>query len=286
MGILHSTNAVCGSIFVLLLSSSTLTTYAADRLADQRSRLGSIPAGMTAAEVIRRLGEPDEKRTLGKNGLLDGVRYARADRSEIEEAERWAYGPLGKGLFAATGLVSFDSTGTVVWAQPADCFCSAIDRLPNVIESSGDEAAKGPGGIVCQIKAIMPAPRAPVFDKFQVTVNIQNVSPDRLNVKHPAADHIRSLLIVRVFDRDGRTLFREDNARYSAAFPQGTDRTLSFAGRSETSETFDVAPGHGFGALPPGEYSLIVYFPFKEHEYYASNRFRFSVADTKKQHDR
>src|SRR5206468_1166016 len=72
------------------------------------------------------------------------------------------------------------------------------------------------------------------------------------------------------YDATGTLLFRLDEMRYHSpiTFDSAKWPVLAVDPGKELSSPLYFSPSHGFGPLPPGKYSLRVYFPFDEGEYY------------------
>ncbi len=246
-------------------------------LQERRKRLAALEAGMTADEVIRAVGKPDEVRRIRADQLLDGMRL-------YGETERWAYGILGKGMFAAVGYVGMDSNGKVVAAVPADDFARAWWPGPVQVAARTDSAMETPSKRSLQLGPVKTLPAAGgTTARLQTTVTLKNAGTERFELKHDAASAMRRFFVIEIQDAQGNLLFREDQMRYHSPVSIDPARwpVLSVPTGKEIPEELILSPAHGFGPLPPGPYSVRVYFPLEKGKYYPSNRVPFDVSVTK-----
>lgn len=253
-----------------------------DTLQDRRKRLVSVK-GMTAEQVLKTLGKPDEVRRVPEGGVLDGVHHGTPDASEVE---RWAYGRVAKGEFARVGIVSLNRDGKVVIARSPDVF-SGADELPERVLPKGDPAVATPSKMSCHIGSAQYIPSEKVSVKgigtwtgpegLKMTVALKNAGSTAYELKHDAATSVVGLLIVELYDAGGVLLFRDNYLRYHSTFSFDPAKwpVLSVPAGREKSEEFVFRPDREFGPLPAGKYSVRVYFPFEEGKYYPSNLVRF-----------
>ena len=73
------------------------------------------------------------------------------------ETERWAYGILGKGLFAKVGYVSLDRNGNVIAAEPADR-CLRFRKRFEQVSATSDKAAVTSSKMSCHLGPIEIVP--------------------------------------------------------------------------------------------------------------------------------
>lgn len=275
------------SVVLVLLCSGAMAPGKGDdtskaALRDLRRRLGGLSAGMTSQDVLKAIGRPDEVRPVGGDRLLDGSRLGGDLPGTGPETERWAYGVLGKGLFARAGYVAIDRNGKVVAAVPADCFAGPVWKVLDLVTPKGDEAVASPGNLSCRAGSVTIEPRAGESTEcFNMAITIKNNGRRRFELKHDAANSPRRFLVVEMYDAEGTLLFRDDEMRYHS--PIRSDPAdypvLSIKPGREIAIPLSFLPAHGFGSFPPGRYSLRVYFPFEEWRYYPSNAVRFEIKE-------
>lgn len=279
-------------VAVMLALPASVAMAAADQaeepkknLQAKRKRLSELKDGMDSKQVIEILGKPDEVRQIPKDHLLDGTQLVGDPRTPDlgPETQRWAYGVLGKGMFAAVGYVSMDRNGKVVAAMPADCF--AKSKLPHRVRPSSDKAVETPAKLRCHLGTveIIPA-KGETAGGLKTTVKLTNGGKERFVLKHDAARSIARFLLIEVYDAERTLLFRDYMMSYHAPFSPDPSKwpELTIPPGAEKSEQFHVSPSHGFGRLPAGNYSMRVYFPFIEQKFYPSNLVRFKVPGRKK----
>ena len=253
----------------------------AERLQEERKRLAGLQAGMTSDQVLKVLGKPDEIRRLTEGQLLDGKRLS-GEPDYGPETERWAYGILGKGLFAKVGYVSIDHNGKVIAAMPADqCLHTKKDPFERVAATS-DEAVATSSKMSCHIGplAIVP-PEGESTGAFTTRVTLKNAGKEPFELKYRAAPSIDALLLIEVYDSAGTMLFREDNMLHHLRIDSDARQRplLSIPPGKEKSDNCSIYPAFGFGRLPPGQYSVRAYFPLEKAKYYPSNLVRFEVKE-------
>ena len=254
-------------------------------LAEQRKRLADVHRGMSAEQVLKKLGKPDEMRRVPNSGILDGVGYGTNGAPEVE---RWAYGTLGKGMFARVGFVSLDRNGQVLIARSPDVFSDRAERLFERVLPKDEQAVPTPSKMSCQVGHVQYIPFETVTLKgpigtftapegVKMTVTLKNAGPTAFELKHGAATGVVVLLLVELYDAGGVLLFRENYLRYLStySFDPAKWPVLSVPAGRERSEEFVFRPDEAFGPLPAGKYSLRVYFPFEEKKYYPSNLVSF-----------
>jgi hypothetical protein len=250
------------------------------KLQGLRQRLARLKAGMSAEQVLQALGKPDEVRRVTDDRLLDGTRLLGDQQGIGPETERWAYGILGKGAFARIGFVSLDRNGKVVAVVPADCFSSPSWPLPALVPAPTDQAVDSAAKLRCHVAAIQPRPRAgETAASLQTKITLQNRGTRRFELKHDAAYTLRRFLVVEVYDAAGTLLFRDDEMRSHSLSDPDPARwpVLAIPAQQELAADLVFSPAHGFGPLPPGKYSMRVYFPFETGKYYPSNRVPFEL---------
>jgi hypothetical protein len=248
-----------------------------------RERLGSLKAGTSSTEVLKLMGKPDEVRPVPKNELLDGVKYLGDHRGRVgTETERWAYGMTAKGMFPRIGFVSIDRNGKVLFASPTDSFARNGSKPPDQVPADGDDAVATPTKLSCHVGAIKYHPRkGDSSENLETVVTIKNAGTKRFELKHDAANSPRRFLLVEIYDSTGIMLFRFNEMLYhSIIYLNPADwPVLSIdPGKEITTELF-TSHADGFGSLPPGRFSLRVYFPFDKWKYYPSNAVSFEIKE-------
>ncbi len=186
----------------------------AELLQHKRELLAGLQAGMTSDQVFKVLGKPDEIRPLTEGHLLDGTRPS-GDRDQGPETERWAYGILGKGLFAKVGYVSMDRNGKVIVAVPADrCLYGKrgpFERVP----ATSDEAAATSSKMSCHLGPIeIIPPKGESSGAFKAKITLKNSGKSPFELKNDAVPFIDRFLLIELYDSTGTMLFREDNMSY------------------------------------------------------------------------
>ena len=252
-------------------------------LQQQWKKLGSLPANADSAEVIKVLGKPDEVRRIPDGHLLDGTALG-AGHPRFPglgpETERWAYGSLGPGMFASGGYVSIDRNGRVVAAIPPDVFsCESWGPLPKLIAATSDRATETPAKMSCRLgPAEYFVGEGEHADRLKTTVTLENRGPEEFRLRSNFAS-IQMLPIVELYDSKMTLLWRSYRLyMYSPSrYDPSQQPVLSVpAGKRESDDIYSQ-PGSGFGQLPAGAYSVRVYFPFVEGNFYPSNLVRFDV---------
>jgi len=245
----------------------------------QRERLASIKTGMTSDEVVRLLGRPDEVRPVDANNLLDGTRLGGNENFDVgDEKERWAYGVLGRGLFAKIGYVGIDRNQKVVASVPADCFAHADWSHFDKVVAHNEDPVPTPAKMRCLISPIQrDPPKGVSSESFKTTIKLKNEGSDSYEVKIPRGFSFQFFAVIEVSDASGTVLYREDRWRSTPGFVDRNWPALTIPAYGEVSEEFWFWPTSGFGPLPPGTYSVRAYFPFKQPTYYPSNRMTFLV---------
>jgi RNA polymerase sigma factor (sigma-70 family) len=284
-GVQRPSPSMAGELKRLVAQRKAIGPMPGDKSAtqpDQRKQLVDVQ-GLTAEQVLRRLGNPDEVRRIPASGLLDGVRYGT---KEAPEVERWAYGTAGKGTFARVGFVGFDRDGRVVVAMSPDGFSDPAYKLPELVPARTDRAVETPSKMRCHVGPVEYIPaRGLTPERLKTTVTVKNAGPGAFELKHDAATSVRRFLLVELYDAAGVLLFREDQMRYHSPFSPDPARwpVLAIPAGREQSEELVISPASGFGALPAGKYALRVYFPFEEWRYYPSNLVGFELEERPKE---
>jgi hypothetical protein len=244
---------------------------------EERKRLASVRHGSAAEEVMRILGKPDEIRTFPQDRLLDGTR--KVSFNDEPETERWAYGVLAKGMFARIGYVSMDHNRKVLCATPSDWFAYPNVKLPKLVGAKTNQAVETASNMTCLVGPIKHIPAdGETAQAFKTKVTLKNSGTASFELQNDAASNWPMLLLVEVYDSAGQLLFRDEWFHYTSLRYDDANRpVLSIGAGKEESENRYFSPGHGFGALPPGKYSVRMYFPFEERRYYPSNLVRFEV---------
>ena len=238
--------------------------------------LATVREGMTEQEVLKLLGNPDEVRQLPAHDLLDGVRVHSSSNPETAEVYRWAYGAKQKGTFARVGIVSFDKTRRVVWAQ------SPIHRsfgTTKIDVPVSDQARPTPSGLSCHLGEVSFREARGYTDRcYSADVTLTNRGQSDYSLKYDTVS-IHFLLVVEIYDSDRELIFRENNLTYHS--PMYFDRSkwpvLRISPGQSKSGQITVFPGEYFGPLPPGKYFLRVCFPFENWNYSPSNLVPFDV---------
>ena len=253
---------------------------------DQQKRLASLEPRMSSDQVLKILGKPDEIRHIPESQVLDGTRYSCGAEAESEqETERWVYGVLGKGMFAAVGYVSMDRHGKLCHAVSPDDFSNPRWKLPELVPAESDAAVDAPSKMSSHIGSIQYNPaRGNSCESLKTTITFNN--PARSERKTELGNLSTKFLITEVYDSTGEMLYRDDRIRSHApsfvflnADMLGIASPKSFVPPQEASEDFHISPAHGFGPLPAGKYSVRVYFPFEQAKYYPSNLVSFELTE-------
>jgi hypothetical protein len=85
-------------------------------------------------------------------------------------------------------------------------------------------------------------------------------------------------LLLELYDSAGVLLFREDKMHYVSVSHDNLPPFVIEPGKSVPGRVA-IMPCSGFGALPPGKYSVRAYFPFEKGTYYPSNAVGFEIGE-------
>jgi hypothetical protein len=120
-------------------------------------------------------------------------------------------------------------------------------------------------------------------EDFKAAVTLRNSGAATFTLKHDAANSLRRFQVIELYDEKGAILFRDYEMRYHglnvsdpAKYP-----VLTIRPNGEFAGTMYITPGRQFGSLPPGKYSIRVYFPFEYEKgnFYPSNRVAFELTE-------
>ena len=275
---------IASAIAGLLLAQAVALGQGAEernaKLSELRNRLAKIKEGMTAEQVLKALGKPDEVRRLPTDDPLEDIELGALRPGPPRQRERWMYGILAKGRFASAGYVGLDRNGKVAAAVPTDWF--AYDGRPRdqVKAINGDGAVEAPSKMSCRLDAIqLKSAEGWTTQWFTTKVTVKNAGTERFELKHDAAYRMQRFVVIEIFDAAGTLLFREDKMSYHSPihFDPAKWPTLAIAPGKEITEEVFFSPASDFGPLPPGKYSARAYFPLEKGKYYPSNLVPFTV---------
>jgi hypothetical protein len=235
-----------------------------------------LKPGMSADQVLKVMGKPDE--------VLQVSEVWPFDRSWLGgvETQRWVYGIAEKGTFARIGYVSMDSHGKVVTTASPDVFAGTTWKLPERVPATGELAVATSTKLSCHAGTIQFHPKKGASsESIETTITLKNAGAKRFELKHDAASTMRRFLLVEVYDATGLLVYRMDEMLYHSqiSFDPADWPVLVIEPGKEISDVLHFSPSWGFGTLPPGKYSLGVYFPFEKGKYYPSNTVRFEVKE-------
>lgn len=240
----------------------------------------TIVEGMSKEEVTRRLGPPDEIRTLGAEGVLDGSRVCSSVNLTNVEVYRWAYGPRQPGAFAQGGVVSFDSDMHVI----AACIPLYGRRFGSVAPKAPfpGTTSRPPADLSVRIEAVTldKAPGyAPRYWSARVTLKnagAQDFSTDCY------IDTIARQAVVEVYDSAKWLIYRDDYSTLNNGF-MSRSSTFRVGAGAERTEAVNFSPDDYYGPLPSGHYFLRVGFRYTEGAFIYSAMKQFKIPPISKQ---
>jgi hypothetical protein len=230
-----------------------------------------IQEGTNEGEVRRLLGPPDEVRQI-TNQLLDGaVRDARPGHTNWE-THRWAYGPRQPGTFARGGIVSFDASNTVVWAEsPLWRAGGVFNEVPEAVPHKQPSSSKG---LSCRIEGVRLSPD-PEIRSWAARVTVGNDS-DKVFATDCYVDSISRLVVIEVLDQDKTPIFRDDRNHLDNGHGSRGDVFTLFPQTSRTQDVY-FDPGNYFGPLEPGLYYVRAFFRWRAERFIISEPAPFEV---------
>ncbi|MHC5056926.1 MAG: M56 family metallopeptidase [Planctomycetota bacterium] len=243
-------------------------------LAEKRMFFGQISEGMSAEEVRRILGPPDEVRpgdVGAKWPAMEGGQLVHRD-----EGARWAYGVQQPGFFATIGVAVLGRDGNVLGTVPAVSRgrAASTSKVP-----FSEEATPTLLGMSCRLSRVVEE-----GGQLKTRVTLRNDGTLPFAHRHDNTA-IYFDLVLAIYDSRG-VLVSTYDARLSHSpysFDPAEMPVLVIPPRGEKHEDISFE-GRVYrpdlGPLVPGTYYLRVAFPFEKGKYHFSNAVEFTIAST------
>jgi hypothetical protein len=236
----------------------------------------TIREGTDEVEVRRLLGSPDEIRVLEEGQPLDGIVIldARPGNNANRETRRWAYGPKQHGTFARGGVVSFDPSNKVLWAEsPVWRAGGVFNEVPEARRREWPASSKS---LSCRIDKVRltESPDRKIRSWF-ATVTVTN-SGGKSFATDCYLDSIGRLVVIEVCDDLKTPIFRVDRNHLNDGFA-GRASVFTLAPHTSRTEEVHFDPQDYFGPLVPGQYYVRAFFRWRSERFVASELAAFEV---------
>jgi hypothetical protein len=239
----------------------------------QRQLLLGLKRGTTSAQVLNRIGKPDEVYRISD-------RESRLTLPFYEDAtECWVYGAMAPGMFARVGHVGLRSDGTVAYALAPAGLSRPFGMRPEQNPTKFDQSVETSSKLSCHIGTIYPVTGGRWPDGIKTKVTLKNAGVKVFQLSHDETTTVDMLFFVQIYDKRGALLscFCEMTYHSPSSFRSPIWPVFSIAPGTEWSEELEFGTLGEFGKLPPGKYFVRLFFPLEPETYYPSNLVGFEV---------